>query len=92
VSVRLSLLDGMAQVDVNDDGIGIVEKDQERIFERFFRGEDPLVLQKAGTGLGLAISKILIEMHGGKIWFSSAGKKGEGSTFSFTIPVELREE
>ncbi len=88
VSVRLSFSDGMAQVDVHDDGIGIAEKEQGRIFERFFRGEDPLVLQKAGTGLGLAISKILVEMHGGKIWFSSQGKKGEGSTFSFTIPLE----
>ncbi len=88
VSVRLMLADAKVQVDVKDDGIGISEKDQKRIFERFFRGDDPLVLQTAGTGLGLAISKILVEMHGGKIWFTSSGKKGEGSKFTFTIPVE----
>lgn len=88
LSIRLRLLDGQVQIDVQDDGIGLNEIDQRRIFERFYRGDDPLVLQTAGTGLGLAISKILVEMHGGRIWFTSSGKKGEGTKFSFTIPVE----
>ncbi len=63
-----------------------------RIFERFYRGEDPMVLATAGTGLGLAISKILVEMHQGKIWFTSSGVRGEGSLFSFTLPVKQDEE
>ncbi len=87
VLVRLHKNKHNIQIDVQDDGIGIDPKYQGRIFERFYRGEDPLVLQTAGTGLGLAISKILVEMHEGKIWFSSSGVKGEGSVFSFTIPV-----
>lgn len=80
------------QVDVLDNGIGIEPRDQSRIFQRFYRGDDPLVLATAGTGLGLAISKILVEMHHGRIWFHSSGVRGEGSVFSFTLPVTKVEE
>lgn len=92
VVIRMHPEDGKVQVDVIDHGIGIGVKDQARIFERFYRGEDPLVLATAGTGLGLAISKILIEMHHGRIWFYSSGVRGEGSVFSFTLPVKQSEE
>jgi PAS domain S-box-containing protein len=74
-------------IQVRDNGIGILPQDQRRIFERFYRGEDPLVLATAGTGLGLAITKSLVEMHNGKIWFSSTGIRGEGSVFSFSLPI-----
>jgi len=92
VTVRLSNLGEHVQVEVIDNGIGIRNKDQSRIFERFYRGEDPLILATAGTGLGLAISKIMVEMHHGKIGFSSSGVRGEGSTFYFTLPVAHSEE
>lgn len=75
------------QVDVEDNGVGIAVDDQERIFERFYRGEHPLVLTTPGTGLGLSIVKQIVEMHRGKIWMKSSGIPGEGSTFSFTLPV-----
>ncbi len=75
------------QVDVTDDGIGITSEEQERVFERFYRGEDPLVLATAGTGLGLAIVQQLIDLHGGRIWLTSEGIPGKGSTFSFTLPI-----
>jgi signal transduction histidine kinase len=78
---------GAVQVDVKDTGVGIAKADQERIFERFYRGEHPLVLATPGTGLGLAIVRQLVEMHDGRIWLKSTGVPGEGSTFSFTIPV-----
>ncbi|MCX8024938.1 MAG: ATP-binding protein, partial [Thermanaerothrix sp.] len=78
------------QVDVQDTGIGIPIEDQPRIFERFYRGNNPLVMAKAGTGLGLALAKILVEMQGGRIWFVSSGVPGEGSTFSFTLPIAER--
>ena len=92
VVVRIRPMENEVQVDVQDNGIGIEAKNQERIFERFYRGEDPLVLATAGTGLGLAISKIVVEMHQGRIWFTSSGVRGEGSTFSFTLPVKQAEE
>lgn len=87
VWVRIFRNDGEVQVDVQDDGIGISIEDQERIFERFYRGEDPLVLKTAGTGLGLAVAKTIVTMHNGRIWFKSSGIRGEGSTFSFTLPL-----
>ncbi len=80
------------QVDVQDNGIGIDLADQERIFDRFFRGEHPLVLETPGTGLGLSIVQQLVEMHQGRIWMTSKGIPGEGSTFSFTLPVYKAEE
>jgi len=67
--------------------VGIAPDDQARVFERFFRGEHPLVLATPGTGLGLPIVRQLIEMHNGHIWMTSAGVPGEGSTFSFTLPI-----
>ncbi|HIE25593.1 MAG TPA: GAF domain-containing sensor histidine kinase, partial [Anaerolineales bacterium] len=75
------------QVDVQDNGVGIGIDEQEQVFERFYRGEDALVLATPGTGLGLPIVKQLVEMHEGRIWVESLGKTGEGSTFSFTLPV-----
>ncbi|GAB4531856.1 MAG: hypothetical protein Fur0018_20080 [Anaerolineales bacterium] len=75
------------QVDVRDNGIGIAPENQSRVFERFYRGEDVLVIETAGTGLGLSIVQNLVKMHGGKIWVQSDGVPGAGSTFSFTIPL-----
>lgn len=80
------------QVDVKDSGVGVSIEQHERVFERFFRGEDPLVLATPGTGLGLSIVKQLVEMHHGRIWMDSTGIPGEGSVFSFTIPAEKDEE
>ena len=75
------------QVDVEDNGVGIPLSDQDRVFERFYRGEHPLVLSTPGTGLGLSIVKQLVEMHKGRIWMKSNGVLGDGTTFSFTLPV-----
>ena len=75
------------QVDVRDNGVGISMEDQSRVFERFYRGEHPLVLATPGTGLGLSIVKQIVEMHQGRIWMESSGVPGNGSTFSFTLPV-----
>jgi len=75
------------QVDVTDNGVGIPLEDQNRVFERFYRGEHPLVLATPGTGLGLSIVKQIVEMHKGRIWMKSTGVPGDGSIFSFTLPV-----
>jgi K+-sensing histidine kinase KdpD len=87
VTIHIETMNGNeVQVDVIDSGVGIPVEDQERIFDRFFRGEDPLVLATPGTGLGLAIVRQLVEMHNGRIWLDSEGE-GKGSTFSFTLPA-----
>jgi PAS domain S-box-containing protein len=87
ITLRIRQQENYLQVDIQDSGIGIPTADQERIFERFFRGESPLILGVSGTGLGLSIVQNLVMMHEGKIWVESAGVPGEGSTFSFTLPI-----
>jgi GAF domain-containing protein len=87
IRVSIHQGNGVVQVDVKDSGVGIVPDDQPRIFERFFRGEHPMVLATPGTGLGLPIVRQLVEMDQGRIWMTSSGVPGEGSVFSFTLPV-----
>ncbi len=87
IHILMSPQDSMIEVDIKDNGIGINPADIERVFERFYRGEDPLVLATPGTGLGLAIVKELVVMHKGKIWMESTGVPGQGCKFSFTLPV-----
>jgi signal transduction histidine kinase len=88
IKVEMRSVNGTeVQVDVVDNGVGIAPADQERVFERFYRGEHPFVLATPGTGLGLSIVKQLVEMHNGRIWVTSEGVPGQGSTFSFTLPV-----
>ena len=87
IRVNIHKENGDLQVDVQDNGVGVAPEDQTRVFERFFRGEHSLVLATPGTGLGLPIVRQLIEMHKGRIWMTSTGIAGEGSTFSFTLPI-----
>jgi GAF domain-containing protein len=89
ITVRIHSPNGdhEVQVDVTDNGVGIPLEDQNRVFERFYRGEHPLVLATPGTGLGLSIVKQIVEMHRGRIWMKSTGVPGDGSIFSFTLPV-----
>ncbi len=88
IVVRIRREDGELRVDVQDNGVGIPPEHQERVFDRFFRGDHPLVLATPGTGLGLSIARQLVEMHKGRIWMKSTGIPGDGCTFSFTLPIK----
>jgi len=70
---------------VKDNGIGLKMEDQQKMFQKFFRSDDPKAREVPGTGLGLNITKSLVEMQGGRIWFESEYRIG--TTFHFTIPV-----
>ncbi|MEF3274669.1 MAG: GAF domain-containing protein [Chloroflexus sp.] len=70
---------------ISDTGVGIRPEDLPRIFDRFFRADNPLKVEAGGTGLGLSIVKPLIELLGGRIWVESV--VGQGSTFFIALPV-----
>ncbi|MDV7391808.1 HAMP domain-containing sensor histidine kinase, partial [Arthrospira platensis SPKY1] len=69
---------------VQDEGYGISAEDQQRLFTKFFRAQDPNIRQSKGTGLGLSISRGIVELHHGRIWVEST--LGQGTTFHFAIP------
>jgi signal transduction histidine kinase len=77
--------EGWVRIDVRDDGIGLGPDEQAHLFDRFFRARRPATQGVEGSGLGLPITRLLVEMHGGRITVTSV--PGEGSTFSFTLPV-----
>jgi PAS domain S-box-containing protein len=87
ISLQAKCIGEEIQIDIQDNGIGILPKEQDHIFERFYRGDNNLVITTSGTGLGLSIVNKLINMHNGRIWVQSTGIRGEGSKFSFTLPV-----
>lgn len=85
VAVALRVNDGLAEVSVTDQGIGIPEKDLERIFERFYRVDPARSRATGGTGLGLSIVKHVATNHGGDVSVWSV--EDAGSTFTIRFPI-----
>jgi two-component system sensor histidine kinase SaeS len=79
---------GYVTITVIDQGEGIPEVEQERIFDRFYRTDKSRHREKGGAGLGLAIAQTLVAMQGGLIGVHS--RVGEGSQFWFTLPIESK--
>ena len=84
VAVTLKEANGLVEVSVSDQGIGIPEKDLERIFERFYRVDAARSRETGGTGLGLSIVKHIATNHGGDVSVWSV--EGAGSTFTIRFP------
>jgi PAS domain S-box-containing protein len=78
-------------VSVRDTGCGIERADQTRLFAKFEQLQPGYGRQHGGTGLGLALCRMLVNLHGGRIWVESPGR-GAGSTFHFTIAPEVAVE
>ncbi len=74
-------------VSVRDEGIGIPESEQQRIFQPFSRLDNALSRKTEGAGLGLFLSRAIIEAHNGRIWFAN-NSDGPGVTFTFSLPRE----
>jgi two-component system sensor histidine kinase SenX3 len=85
VVVRLDVLDEVAELAVQDHGIGIPARDLDRIFERFYRVDKARSRETGGSGLGLSIVRHVMTNHGGGVTVTSA--EGEGSTFVLRLPV-----
>lgn len=90
VAVALRKQDALAEISISDQGVGIPEKDIERIFERFYRVDPARSRATGGTGLGLSIVKHVVSNHGGDISVWSV--EGAGSTFTIRLPLFVRNE
>lgn len=88
-SVTLSheIVGGMAQITIQDTGLGIPAEQQAKMFQKFFRVEHADRSSVPGTGLGMYITKQFIEGMGGRLWFES--EHGKGTAFHFTLPLAV---
>ncbi len=88
ITIRTKKEGDMAIISVSDTGIGIREEDMGSLFKAFEQLDSGFSRKYGGTGLGLVISKRLVELHGGRI--KAESKYGEGSTFTFCLPIKAR--
>ncbi len=88
VDVNVDFPNGQLMVQVKDNGIGISDEDQERIFDRFYRAHDPRVSKVTGTGLGLTLAREVVRLHGGDITVES--QMNQGSTFTLVLPMDKK--
>jgi two-component system phosphate regulon sensor histidine kinase PhoR len=89
ILIKVARNNGFVDLSVTDKGVGIPESEQQKIFDKFYRGSDPSVRKVRGSGIGLAITKHVAEMHGGEILVES--EPGKGSTFILKIPIRESE-
>ena len=90
VAIAIKEIDGICEISITDQGIGIPEKDLERIFERFYRVDPARSRLTGGTGLGLSIVKHIVTNHGGDVSVWSV--EGAGSTFTIRLPLLVKDE
>jgi signal transduction histidine kinase/DNA-binding response OmpR family regulator len=87
ITVRATCADDYLTIDVIDTGVGMQGEDMRRVFDEFFQVNGDISRRVGGTGLGLALSRKFIIQHGGELTCKSSGIPGQGSTFTFTLPV-----
>jgi two-component system sensor histidine kinase SenX3 len=84
VGIGVNEADGVVEIAVTDQGVGIAEEERDRVFERFYRSDPARSRNTGGSGLGLAIVKHVAQNHGGdvRVW----SQPGKGSTFTIRLP------
>ena len=90
VDLSLTRMNGRALISVSDTGIGIPEKEQERVFDRFYRSSEARGMGVNGSGLGLNICRLVAEAHGGHIRVES--RLGVGSKFVVELPLDAEKK
>lgn len=85
IVVRCGVQDEWVRIDIQDNGPGIVSEEQEKVFEKFFRGSNVSDSEMRGNGLGLAFTREVARMHGGEVELRS--EPGRGSTFTIRLPI-----
>ena len=86
IGVNLYRDNGSVKLEVVDQGIGIPDHEQQKIFEKFYRVGDPLVHNTKGSGLGLSLVRHIVQAHGGQVSVDS--RPGQGSKFTIALPVK----
>jgi two-component system, OmpR family, phosphate regulon sensor histidine kinase PhoR len=90
IRISVSQSDQCVDLSVADKGLGIPKSEQQKIFDKFYRGNSPLVRKIRGSGIGLSITKNVAEMHGGEVLIDS--EPGKGSKFTLRIPIRKEPE
>lgn len=85
VCLKAHQVNGVVELIVQDNGVGIPDHLRDKIFERFYRGQQSGIEHISGTGLGLSLVKAVVENHHGRVWVDSA--QGQGSTFYVHLPT-----
>ena len=85
VRFKAEMTETHLQISIADTGVGISPDELPRVFDKFFRSEDPQVRNEAGTGLGLSLAREIARLHGGDV--TAVSVVGEGSTFTITLPL-----
>jgi len=88
IELRLEIRNESAVITVRDSGIGIVQQDQRKIFERFYRVDKARSRDLGGVGIGLAIAEWIVEQHRGSIALQSS--IGNGSSFTVFLPLQSK--
>lgn len=86
IIIGIKCFSNKVEFSVKDFGCGIPAHQKDRVFQKFFRGDNIVTVATEGTGLGLYITRSIVEAHGGEIWFESTQNKG--TTFYFTLPLK----
>ena len=85
IDVTAGAADGQVWMEVSDDGIGIPEKDRDRVFDRFYRVDKARSRESGGTGLGLSIAREIVVRHNGRLYLTD--HQGPGTTVRLELPI-----